>query len=108
MLGDSIDASGKNFDPIASLAGGINGLGHNIDNLNINLGTETNVGLVSQGAASGSYFKNLSFNNANIVGRNNVGTLIGLTNNSYIDNINIEANVRSSGNNRFQIGGLAG
>ncbi|WP_299981038.1 YDG domain-containing protein, partial [uncultured Pseudoteredinibacter sp.] len=108
VLGDSIDASGKNFDPINNFAGGINGLGHDIDNLNIDRGSDNNVGLISQGADSGSYFKNFSLNNANIVGRSNVGTLIGASNNTYIENIDSQGSVQSSGNNRAQVGGLAG
>ncbi|WP_299770587.1 YDG domain-containing protein [uncultured Pseudoteredinibacter sp.] len=108
VLGDDIDGTGKNFDPIANFAGGINGLGHKIDNLTIDRNSESNIGLIGQGAASGSYFKNFSIENADIVGRTNVGTLIGATNNSFVSNVHSQGNIRSAGKNRSQVGGLAG
>jgi filamentous hemagglutinin family protein len=82
-LGSNIDASpttvagGSNtFTPIVAFTGTLNGLGHSIDDLYINLPTTTGVGLL--GGNSTGHVSNLGFDNADITGNTYVGALAGV------------------------------
>ncbi len=112
-LGNNIDAgqtlnwnSGGGFAPIginSPFTGTFNGNGYTISNLFINLPSTNDVGLWGEivGAAVG----NVGLVNANITGQNNVGSLVGLSNNSS-SIANTYATGSVSGNN--QVGGLVG
>ena len=77
-LMNDIDLSGINWQPIgtdaARFTGTLNGNGHTIRNLNINLQAQDNVGLfgVSQGSVS-----NLTLDNLSVIGNNNTGSVAG-------------------------------
>ena len=112
-LHNNIDASGTSnwnsgagFTPIgisSPFTGTFNGNNYTISNLFINLPTTDNVGLF--GYTSGATIENVGLLNANITGQNNVGALVGYSNNSSrIDNSYATGSV--SGNQN--IGGLVG
>ncbi len=79
LMGD-IDLSGySNWDPIGKQAnpftGTFDGNGYKISNLKINRSSEDDVGLF--GNVDNATFKNVGVENASVVGRENVGGLIG-------------------------------
>lgn len=117
VLGLDIDASStasSGFNPIGSsistpFSGVLDGLGHQIDQLNINKPAKDGVGLF--GYALYATIKNLHLSNATIIGKNSVGGLIGYngnnngsTGNSWIINSSVSGSL--TGYN--QLGGLIG
>ena len=117
VLGLDIDASStasSGFNPIGSsistpFSGVLDGLGHQIDQLNINKPAKDGVGLF--GYALYTTIKNLNLTNASIIGKNAVGGLIGYngnnngsTGNSWIINSSVSGSL--IGYN--QLGGLIG
>lgn len=117
VLGLDIDASStatSSFNPIGNsistpFSGVLDGLGHQIDQLNINKAAKDGVGLF--GYALYATIKNLNLTNASIIGKNSVGGLIGYngnnngsTGNSWIINSSVSGSL--TGYN--QLGGLIG
>ena len=102
--------SGAGWTPIGdtltnSFRGTFNGLDHTISNLNINDNTKDNVGLFGY-VANVSNIKNLTLDNFNITGKNNVGALVGIFSSSgTIDNITVK---NSQINGTDHVGGLIG
>jgi len=103
---------GKGWLPIgssvSSFDGNYNGNGYKISNLTINRTSESNIGLF--GNTNGATIKNVTLENVNVTGSSQVGSLIGIANNSntgkYIDNCRVlSGNVTSLGNDA---GGLIG
>ena len=89
-LGADIDASatqnpayngGAGWLPIGisgtSFSGYFDGNGYTISNLYINRPTTNNVGFIGYFTGDSKYLKNLNITNANIIGQENVGILIG-------------------------------
>ncbi len=117
VLGLDIDASStatSSFNPIGSdlstpFTGFLDGLGHQIDQLTINKPAKDGVGLI--GYALYATIKNLHLNNATVIGKDNVGGLIGYNGNdngttgqSWIINSSVSGSL--TGYN--QLGGLIG
>lgn len=82
IIAADIDASNTgttSFLPIGTISnpftGGINGLGHKVDNLTINLPNSDNVGLI--GYTRNSVIEGIKLTNVNISGRQFVGALVG-------------------------------
>ncbi len=110
-LGSDIDATattdwntGSGFTPINEYSGTFDGLGHTINNLNINLPSSTNVGLFSNVGPKAA-IRNIGLLGCSISGDNNVGGLVGYLNGSMVSNSFTTGHVRGTGNN---IGGLVG
>lgn len=120
VLANDIDMSGFDFVPIGSsdnlattaFHGSLDGNGHTIHNLNIDLPSTPYVGLFAV-ITAGTTIKNLKFADCTISGAAHTGTLYGccigisgVTTPFDIDNIDVErCTVTSSGNN---VGGIAG
>lgn len=81
--------------------GHLNGLGHAVNNLQINRPGQDNVGLIGKMADAKVY--NISVNGSTI-GRHNVGLLAGASSNSALRNIHTGGSVTG----RSNVGGLAG
>ena len=106
VLGNDIDLTGVTWTPIATggqFLGELNGAGHTISNLNLNLSLNENVGLFSV-ASSGASFKNIMIDSFTVVGENNVGALVGYIRMAeathdwcVIDNVDVtNSNVRAN------------
>ncbi len=106
VLGNDIDLTGVTWTPIATggqFLGELNGAGHTISNLNLNLSLNTSVGLFSV-ASSGASFKNITIDSFTVVGENNVGALVGYIKMAeathdwcVIDNVDVtNSNVRAN------------
>lgn len=117
VLGLDIDASSTastSFSPIGSsistpFTGVLDGLGHQIDQISINKPAKDGVGLF--GYAQYASLKNLHLSNATVIGKDNVGGLIGYNGNnngttghSWISNSSVSGTM--TGYN--QLGGLIG
>ena len=106
-LGGNVDASSAaNFTPIGTsttpFTGVLDGLGHTVNSLTINLPTTDNVGLVGYGSAA--VIRNIGLTNVNVTGKNNTGALVGTNLNSQISNSFVTGHVTGVNN----VGGLAG
>lgn len=102
------------WEPIKSITGGFDGNGHKIIGLYINRPTEDNVGFISRTRNenySDLFIRNITFENVNITGRNNVGTLLGnadgygSSRKLFIENISVMSGIINGNNN---VGGIAG
>lgn len=81
-----IDMSGVDFTPITRFEGSLDGQNHYIRNLSYNDKERDNVALFAE--FSGSFIKNLGFDNANLVGNANVAAVAGKTSSaSVISNV---------------------
>lgn len=81
-----IDMSGVNFTPITHFEGSLDGQNHYIRNLSYNDMEHNNAALFAE--FSGSFIRNLGFDNANIVGNADVAAVAGKTTGaSVISNI---------------------
>jgi hypothetical protein len=100
VLGRSIDASetanwnsGAGFNPIGAngtpFSGLLDGLGHNIYNLNINRPGQDRVGLFAY--VNGASIKRLDIQQVKITGRNDVGVLAGVSRNSTISSVSVNS-----------------
>jgi len=120
-LGADIDLVGyTNFEPIGTIAnpflGLLDGNGFAIDNLTINRPTEDNVGLFGvcefDILANNPNLKNIILTNTNIVGKDNVGALVGklLTTQQVSPEFNLVLNCSSTGtvDGEDNVGGLIG
>ncbi|HET8694825.1 MAG TPA: filamentous hemagglutinin N-terminal domain-containing protein, partial [Aquabacterium sp.] len=112
-LGADIDASatagwggGAGFLPIGlggQFSGTLDGLGHTISHLSIQRPTSDNVGLISH-----SYYgtvRHLALTDANVVGQNNVGALVGNGDWGYLGDVSVAGGGVSGLN---YVGGLMG
>ena len=107
VLENDIDMSGVNFTPIGNstnqFQGNFSGNGYTISNLEIS-STNSSVGLF--GYTSGAVIRDVSLEDVNISGTNNVGALVGIaTNETEIINSYSTGTVIGT---RSQIGGLIG
>ena len=107
VLDNDIDMSGVNFTPIGNstnqFQGNFSGNGYTISNLEIS-STNSSVGLF--GYTSGAVIRDVSLEDVNISGTNNVGALVGIaTNETEIINSYSTGTVIGT---RSQIGGLIG
>lgn len=123
-LGQNIDAaatgtandvwSGSSFIPVgvapdmdmdggAPFSGTLDGLGHAINSLTINLPTTANVGLFS--IVSGGTVRNVGLTGGSVTGQQYVGALIGRNENGTVTNSYATAAVAGTGN---RVGGLIG
>ncbi|MCL2718168.1 MAG: hypothetical protein FWE14_05250 [Lachnospiraceae bacterium] len=106
QLVNDIDLSGVAWSPIGTLAAPFNGLldgnGHTIKNLNINLPTQDNVGLFR---FNRGIITNINLENVSITGRDNTGSIVGQNFNS-LTNITVTTVKELRGLN--SVGGLAG
>jgi len=107
-LGNDIDASatagwngGAGFNPLDGASTNFAGLGHSIDQLTINRGLESDVGLFR--TVSGNV-RDLTLSNARITGQMNVGG-IAATLGGTLSNVHMTGSVSGSG---AFVGGLAG
>lgn len=104
--------NGVAFEPIGtssnSFKGTFDGNNKTIKNLIINNEGSDNQGIF--GYIDGATIKNLQINNINILGKENVGSLIGYSSGSSISGISItNINVRSSNSSNYSgIGGVIG
>ncbi|HXC51515.1 MAG TPA: DNRLRE domain-containing protein [Candidatus Limnocylindrales bacterium] len=89
VLGRDIDASGFAFTPIPFFPGELDGNGHSVSNLTINLPNEPQVGLF--GSTHGTV-KNLALINVDITGSSGVGGLTGY-NYGTIRNVSVSGSV---------------
>ena len=95
--------SGYGFSPISSFSGVLEGLGHTIYNLIINIPTSVSPSPVGLFGTSSGTIQDINMAGVNIVGYKKVGALVG-------DNygIIISANVEGSVTGQYDTGGLAG
>ena len=108
-----IDLEGKEWTPITSLIGYLDGDGHTISNLTIKGGSYTNTGLI--GELNGSIV-NLNLDKVSIEGKvtsfgSSVGSLVGtiaVGSTSKIDNCTVSGTVSNTGSGPVYIGGLVG
>lgn len=112
-LGLDVDASSTAvsvFTPIGSVAdpftGVLDGLGHAVNSLTINTPAVDGVGLL--GAALNSTIRNVSLNNANIIGKNYVGGLVAEARSSSGDSFFSNNHVTGSVKGKSFVGGLIG
>lgn len=115
-LRNSIDAyntasmdDGKGFDPIGdssqAFTGRFDGLGYNIFVLTINREKENNVGLFGHISGEDAVVRNLTINDGEITGNNNVGSVAGLADGgARIEKITNTADVTGHAN----VGGIVG
>lgn len=103
--------SGAGFVPMLAFLGVLNGNGHTISNLFINLPSNTGVGLF-QTTLNGAIIENLTLTGANITGSTSVGILVGEVNTvnsgftgpTYISGVSVQGTVSGSSH----VGGLVG
>ncbi len=107
-LGNDIDASatagwngGAGFNPLDGASTNFAGLGHSIDKLTINRGSESDVGLFR--TVSGNV-RDLTLSNARITGQMNVGGIAATLGGTF-SNVHMTGSVSGSG---AFVGGLAG
>ena len=100
----------EGWEPLPIFHGVFNGQKHTIFNLYINRPKEDNVGLFRRAYNTDTYtniIREVFFDNIDITGKNNVGTLIGLADNTYGLSINqIIVSGKINGNNK--VAGLIG
>jgi len=113
-LGADIDAnstavwnSGNGFTPIGgpskSFSGRLEGLGHQINGLNINRSSTSNMGLF--GKTSAALISNFRMNNLNVTGDGNTGGLIGnAVAETRVFNVSLAGQVTGS----YDVGGIIG
>ena len=113
-LGADIDAnstagwnSGNGFNPIGgpskSFSGRLEGLGHQINGLNINRSSTSNMGLF--GKTSAALISNFRMNNLNVTGAVNTGGLIGnALAKTRVFNVSLAGQVTGS----YDVGGIIG
>jgi len=108
-LGTNLDASatrtwnrGNGFNPINSFSGTFDGNGHDISDLSINRSGTSSVGLFGRIEPDGS-ISNVHLDNVSVVGRNNVGALVGYSS-GQIDGSSAAGTVTGS----TRVGGLIG
>ncbi len=97
-----VDCTGVAFTPIASYTGTLNGVGYKIIGLNINLPTTDRVGLF--GNVSSFTIKNIIFQDANIIGQDYTGVIVG-SGSPLISNVSV---INARVNGRSYVGGMAG
>ena len=95
QLGGDIDLNNEEWTPIDNFNGTFDGNGHTISNLNVNQPNRDAVGLF--GYIDRANFKNLTIENANVVGDGCVGALCGYAFVCNFDNITIKGDVKVEG-----------
>lgn len=103
-----VNDTAQGFESIGSVqnafTGKFDGLDYNIFNLNINRGTEDNVGLFGV-VGSGAVINNVTLVGGSITGKNNVGALAGsVQGGAHISNVTNSASVTGASN----VGGIVG
>ena len=119
VLGTDINAnatsnwdSGKGFKPLggdnyATFTGRFDGLGHSIQNLNINRPNENDVGLF--GFVEGADIRNVGVEGGSVTGRSYVGSLVGYNYKGIISNsYTTGAVTANAANSSAYAGGLVG
>jgi hypothetical protein len=105
-----IDMSGITMTPIgdgAEFSGIFDGNHHTISNLNIDLPTTDNVGLI--GRLADSVIQNLILHNASVTGRNKVGAFVGgITGTSSSNLFNLQVTGSSTVTGYSEVGGIIG
>lgn len=99
----------EGWEPLPIFRGDFQGCNHTIFNMYINRPKEDNVGLFRKTYTEKNEslrVSNLFFDNVNISGRNNVGTIIGTSESQYLEIINIIVSGKISGNNK--VAGIVG
>ncbi|GAB6168188.1 hypothetical protein JCM1393_06480 [Clostridium carnis] len=114
ILMNDIDLSKENWVPIGiagnlenvgSFTGSINGNGHTISNMTINLNSvNSEVGLIGSIDKGGEVY-NLNLENVNITSNAEIGSIAG-SNNGIIKNVKVTGNIQSSSNRAT--GGISG
>ena len=94
----------SNWEPISTFNGTFDGDNHTISNLVINGGTNSNQGFFGQ--TNNGEIKNLTFNNAKVSGRLNVGVVAGTPYTSKYTNIKVTGHVEVNG--MSYVGGVGG
>lgn len=103
-LDEDGDGVGEEWTPIKQFNGIFDGQEHTISNLVVNGGTKSNQGFFGQ--TNNGEIKNVTFNNANVSGRLNVGVVAGTPYTSKYTNINIIDHVEVNG--MSYVGGVGG
>ena len=107
-LANDIDLGGEEWTPIGTQShqfqGIFNGNGHTISNLKINSSNSENSGFF--GFTTNGEIKNLTFNNADVVGYLNVGVVAGCPYTSKYSNIKLTGDIKVSG--YAYVGGMFG
>jgi mucin-19 len=87
--------NGAGFAPLATFTGTLNGQGFTITDLYINRPTSKEVGLFSR--TNNATITNLGIANTTIIGKENVGGLIGRAENTSVDNIHYSGEINGWG-----------
>ena len=107
-LANDIDLGGEEWTPIGTQShqfqGIFNGNGHTISNLKINSSNSEDSGFF--GFTTNGEIKNLTFNNADVVGYLNVGVVAGCPYTSKYSNIKLTGDIKVSG--YAYVGGMFG
>jgi len=102
--------SGKGWNPIDVLLGGIDGNGHKIIGLAINRPGEQSIGLFSTAPVGGAYVRNLIFKDVKINGSSvawgTIGSVIGYSR-ANIHNVSVSGIINSNGSSII-VGGIIG
>lgn len=111
VLTKNIDCAGIDFDPITweaedDFMGIFDGNGYKISNLTINKPDDSEVGLFQE--TQDALIKDLILENANVIGNNEVGTIIGEADNSSITNVRVSGTVTGRESCSGDIGGIVG
>ena len=109
QLFNDIDLTGSSYaiwSPIDDFSGSLDGDGHKISGLNINSSTLDNLGLFSSITKENAEVKNLDLYNVNIVGRSNVGSIVGQVTGAGFNITGVKASGTITG--ASNIGGLVG
>lgn len=102
-LGTAADFSGGDFTPAAPFTGRLDGLGHTISGLTINLPATSGVGMFGQ--ANGANIRNIGLLGGSIMGNNYVGGVVGENSSNTISGVYSTVAVSATGN---VAGGLVG
>lgn len=109
ILTTDIDCTGVDFSPIGNFSNGfsgsLDGANHKISNLSIAKSNTDYVGLF--GYTYNASIQNIILDNIKIIGRNDVGSLIGWGSASVISNVKIEQGTVSD-TGQYDVGGLIG
>lgn len=103
-LDEDGDGVGEEWTPIKQFNGVFDGQNHIISNLFVNGGTKSDQGFFAQ--TNNGEIKNVTFNNANVSGRLNVGVVTGTPYTSKYTNIKITGHVEVDG--MSYVGGMGG
>ncbi len=110
ILDNDIDLSGADWVPLGSFSGTLDGNGHKILNMTINVTDHGEVGFftkIDYGGDNSMTVKNLGFVNANVTcSQQNVGIIAGKTGPAKFENCWVESGIVHAGN--WGVGSLVG